>query len=214
MVVEDGSRGKLFLLLFIEAKKGRAAGGDIAEMESQAYSAGYEYYMENERRNRIWAMTCYGSCARFWAFDFEERSGLPTPFFPREGNHGEKSAYADFKSFEHEIMEAFRYIKENPLPPDSVFAASPAASVTSDLGLAGPSSATTDILTQDTATLVRVVRIRSQGPEVETRRGNRTQTAQARWLPAQCLVDGEVIDGYKYVGNSGTVYWTMNSISP
>ncbi|KAK0368798.1 hypothetical protein CLIM01_13848 [Colletotrichum limetticola] len=64
-------------------------------------------------------MTCYGSFVRFWAFD--SQSALLTPFYPTEGDDGERTAYVDFKSHENDIMQALAYIKETPIPPSSLF---------------------------------------------------------------------------------------------
>ncbi|OBR09203.1 hypothetical protein CH63R_07968 [Colletotrichum higginsianum IMI 349063] len=200
VVIESWSGSRFHLLLFLEAKKGRAGPVDIAEVEAQAYSACLEHFQENTTRGQIWAMTCFGPNARFWVFD----SQWPylAPYYPVEGEHGQKSTYIDFKYHESAIMDTLRHIKGNPVPPAQVFRRP----------LQGAESSETTLLSAESVTLVRVTKIRKTGPEIETFEGTKFKTVSARWSPAQCIVDGQVVDGYFYDGNSGAGYFTTNKI--
>ncbi|TQN64166.1 hypothetical protein CSHISOI_11259 [Colletotrichum shisoi] len=99
-------------------------------------------------------------------------------------------------------MDTLQHIKRNPVPPAQVFRGP----------LQGAESSETTLLSAESVTLVRVTKIRKTGPEIETFEGNKFKTVNARWSPAQCVVDGQVVDGYFYAGNTGTGYFTTNKI--
>jgi len=47
--------------------------------------------------------------------------------------------------------------------------------------------------------------------EIELMDGNKVRTGKERWEVARCTVEGQVVNGHKYVGNnSGLVYFALN----
>ncbi|KAI0425287.1 hypothetical protein F5Y09DRAFT_335094 [Xylaria sp. FL1042] len=93
--------GITLTLLFMKAKRGHASPSDVASAEMQAYTAACACAVEMSSVNPIWAMTCVGSQARLWIFDWDQP--FLTPFFPtrmisRQGT---------------ELLECLEYIKAN-----------------------------------------------------------------------------------------------------
>lgn len=201
-------------IAFVELKKGKAEPQDIAEVESQAFSACFEYYVENRHRTRLWAMTCYGTSIRIWIFD--SRFDMLDPYYPAQEDVGERMYYVDFRDDELAIMQVLEYIKENPEPPsdsglDQRALAGPSTSYpapplsSSGLGLAP------GVLTEFAP--VRVLEFRGEELVVEDRNGKRVRTMSSGWEEYKAMVGGEVVAGHKYTGNSGTVYFRINLIS-
>ncbi|KAK1659821.1 hypothetical protein BDP55DRAFT_636648 [Colletotrichum godetiae] len=103
-------------------------------------------------------------------------------------------------------MAYFDTIKQNLQPPDAVFEVSE-ASISDE-------SMSDDVILEElnpaSVKFAVAVKRRSQGPKIKTRDGTEVNTDKARWEPAQCMVDGTMVKGFKYVGNSGTVYFSTN----
>jgi hypothetical protein len=192
MTVENFVNSTLFLHVIVEEKSGRATPADIVAVESQCYTGSYEHYTGNPRRRRIWTVSVTGPCIRIWAFD--AASILLAPAFPVDYNYGEKASYIDFKTSEREVMEYFAFIKQNLEPPDSIFD--------------GPDNS--EILDPGSVVLVKAIRLRSQELEIELIDGGRLRTDKERWEVARCPVEGQVVNGHKYVGSSGCVYFAIN----
>ena len=99
----------------MEAKRGHASPSDVASVEMQAYTAACAYAVEMNSVNPIWAMTCVGSQARLWIFDWDQP--FLTPFFPDTYGNVEPSEYIEISRQATELLERVDYIKANPIPP-------------------------------------------------------------------------------------------------
>ncbi|KAK0368479.1 hypothetical protein CTAM01_16961 [Colletotrichum tamarilloi] len=204
-IIERYSGRELVIQVMVELKKGRAGPQDVVDVESQLYSACYEYYTEHPEREKMWTCSICGPRVRIWAFDAQ--LDYLVPACPAYGAIGEISSYLDFRTSEATLMAYSDTIKQNLQPPDAVFEVSEAS--TSD------ESMSDDVILEElnpvSVTFAVAVKRRSQGPKIKTRDGTGVSTDKARWKPAQCMVDGTMVKGFKYVGNSGTVYLSMNA---
>ena len=105
-------------ILFLEAKKHNAEVNDVADVEHQAFTACTEYLLNNNRRT-VWAMTCVGTKARFWAQSLD--TDYLTPVLPTDPHLGNIQSYIDYTRNRAEIHSQLEYIKENRIPPRSTF---------------------------------------------------------------------------------------------
>ncbi|KAI0512703.1 hypothetical protein F5B22DRAFT_302782 [Xylaria bambusicola] len=115
LVVKRVTSGITLTLLFMEAKRGHPSPSDVALVEMQAYTAACAYAVEMNSVNPIWAMTCVGSQARLWIFDWDQP--FLTPFFPDTHGNGELSEYIEISRQGTDLLERLEYIKANPIPP-------------------------------------------------------------------------------------------------
>lgn len=201
MTVENFLNSTFFLHVVIEKKKGRATPADIVAMESQLYSGCYEHYTGNPTRRRIWTVGVAGPCIRIWAFDAS--LGFLTPAFPDSHDHGEKGSYIDFKTSESEVMNYFAFVKQHLAPPDSVFDSS-------DTSMSDTGMSDIEILDPESVVFAKATRLRSGELEIEMMDGGKLRTVKERWEVARCTVEGRVVNGHKYTGNSGRVYFAIN----
>lgn len=114
-------RGTLTLVMTGEGKKARASPNDIAEVETQAYTACIEHMLalENEERKWVWTMTFLGCEARIWACDISTE--ILEPYYPKIYDSGDKSSYKDIEHSLDEFLTAFNYIKRHPIPTADMF---------------------------------------------------------------------------------------------
>ncbi|XP_044714523.1 uncharacterized protein HRG_11911 [Hirsutella rhossiliensis] len=96
-----------------QAKKGKASPSHISRVEAQAHQLCQEYLVENKLQS-VWAMTYFGTKARIWAC--ERKSKYLAPFYPFEGELGDRDAYADIVECESHFTWAFQKVKEIAVP--------------------------------------------------------------------------------------------------
>ncbi|KAJ0267525.1 hypothetical protein COL940_014287 [Colletotrichum noveboracense] len=184
--------------VMVELKKGKSGPQDVLDAEHQLFTACYEYYLENPAQTRMWTCSIWDPNVRIWAFDAGQ--GFLTPALPAYGDSGDKSSYLDFRTSEAILMEYFEKIKRDPQLLDDVFESDD--SMADDVIL--------EELDPASVTFAVAFKQRSQGPKIKTREGVEVNTDKTRWEPAQCMVEGTMAKGHKYVGNSGTVYFSTN----
>jgi len=91
-----------------------------------------------------------------------------TPALPVNNDHGEKASYIDFKTSEKELMDYFAFIKQNLVPPNSIFDGS-------DISISN-----TKILDEGSIILTKAIRLRNQGLEIELINGSRLRIVKER----------------------------------
>lgn len=226
IIVEDVNTvsGGAGILLVVEAKKGRASLGDIAEVETQAFTACMEYIIENGRKS-VWAMTCFGPEARLWAC--YRNTTLLDPFFPREVGAGERSAYVDIKGSEESFTHAFGFMMANPVPHPAIIdtatstygagegsaaaqhypapyqAQAPDPSAASNINY---SSGQPLVLDPEQCIGVVVKKVKD-GQVTYTCPDGTSKITGSQWDAAQIVFAGEYHSCYTYTGQSGTRYW-------
>lgn len=95
MVERSGEDNLCPIILWGEAKKANSLGFDMAEVESQGFTAGMEHLMyDRTGRTAVWVMTVFGPNARVWAYLNEKkrcagwtrpgRRCIPVAHFPRQ----------------------------------------------------------------------------------------------------------------------------------
>lgn len=117
LVVEqvDSASKTTMTLLFVEAKRASALPNDIAEVETQAYTAACAYAVDSGSTDPIWAMTCVGSLARLWIFDWDQY--FLVPYFPGTYGVANRSEYIEISQQGVRLLEHLNYIKKHPKPP-------------------------------------------------------------------------------------------------
>lgn len=116
LVVEqaDPAQGSTATRLFMEAKRASAAPSDIVTVEVQAYTAACASALQSNPNDPIWVMTCVGSAARLWIFDWDQ--AFLVPYFP--ATHAEaKSEYIEISKRGTELLKHLSFIKKHPRPP-------------------------------------------------------------------------------------------------
>ncbi len=106
-------------LLFMEAKRANATLDQVQEVEYQAFTACCANLYATNKAS-IWAMTCVGTRARLWAYQYGD--DYLTEFFPLSDGLSKKSEYIEFSN---EVLNHLEYIKQNFVPPKEVFKKKP-----------------------------------------------------------------------------------------
>ncbi|KAM3503931.1 hypothetical protein MY11210_008540 [Beauveria gryllotalpidicola] len=115
IVIKMLQNGRLRVLIWKEDKEARA-GQDIAELETQGFTAGCEHLDRGEPdREAFWVMTGYGTHSKLWAYSTADQDHL-VPIWPYEGGIGERSNYLNLRGNERVFEWMFEFIKDNPLP--------------------------------------------------------------------------------------------------
>ncbi|KAM0670926.1 hypothetical protein ACQRIT_002358 [Beauveria bassiana] len=137
-----------------QAKKERSGPKKIVEVEAQAVQLCQEYMLDPMWRQEVkavWVLTYYGTKLRIWVCRLQD--SVMDPFYPLDGEPGDKKAYRDVKKYEHELDWAFAQVKgssppargeiralyESHTPADTVDAVSAQAPAVMSGSLAGPS---------------------------------------------------------------------------
>lgn len=120
LVIKEGAQRNHPVILWREDKRGRATTNDIAEVESQGYSAGLEYVKsmtaKSNNQEVVWVMTGYGPNSRFWVYMDKGGADWLEPIWPRQPADGNRDTYIDLKGHELEYQWMFSWIKSNPFP--------------------------------------------------------------------------------------------------
>lgn len=109
-------------LLFLEAKRASASPSEIEDVEYQAFTAACAYHIETGI-DRIWAMTCVGSCARLWIFS--ESTTYLIPYIPAGQGLAERTEYLEISTHGREIANGLEYIKKHMTPPQELLKMTP-----------------------------------------------------------------------------------------
>ncbi|KAM3539085.1 hypothetical protein ARSEF1564_007995 [Beauveria bassiana] len=113
-----------------QAKKGRSSPKKIAEVKAQAIQLCQEYMLNPMWRQEVkavWVLTYYGTNLRIWICRLKDN--VMDPFYPLDGEPGDKKAYRDVK----------KALYESHTPADTVDAVSAQAPAVLSGSLAGPS---------------------------------------------------------------------------
>ncbi len=105
-------------LLFMKATRAQATVSDIETVEYQVFTACCANLLATKRKG-IWAMTCVGTTARLWAYKL--KADYLTPFFPLGLGLPKRAEYVEYATSGDEILDVLNYIKDNPVPPSTVF---------------------------------------------------------------------------------------------
>ncbi|KAM3498660.1 hypothetical protein MY10362_008029 [Beauveria mimosiformis] len=148
------SRRAFVFRLIGQAKKGKSGPKMINVVEAQAVQLCQEYMLDPMQRQEIkavWVLTYYGTKLRIWVCRLKD--SVMDPFYPLDGEPGDKKAYRDVKKYEHDFDWAFAQVKgssppargeikalyESHTPADTVDAVSAQAPAVTSGSLAGPS---------------------------------------------------------------------------
>lgn len=220
-------RATLTLVMTGEGKKARASPDDIAEVESQAYTACTEHMLASENKGRewVWTMTFFGCEARIWACDIS--AGWLEPYYPSIHDFGDKSYYRDIKHSLDEFLTAFDYIKRHPIPTAAMFQnkdtmnygegsgvqavgyAADAAGAPMDID-PGPTLTTTNVIDTEQCTFLKVKEITKLHVTGKREDGGTVNSpALENWQAARAFVPQEnaYYPCFTATASSGTQYW-------
>lgn len=113
--LDSGPNTRTGTLLFMEAKRASATPSDVIEVEYQAFTAACAHYLDGNLGNPIWAMTCIGSTARLWVFDW--KAPYLIPYFPEDPGLAAREEYVEISERGTDLVRALNYIKAHPIPP-------------------------------------------------------------------------------------------------
>ncbi|KAL6413026.1 hypothetical protein AUP68_02521 [Ilyonectria robusta] len=203
IVVKRFDQRQFRILLFLEAKKSNVTPQDIVQVESQGYTACYEFLMNNPDIEAVWAMTVFGPQARFWVCRING-IGVLEPLFPFDHGIGEKGLYLDIKTHQSDFQKTFEYMISNPLPDAALLS----TSLVHDTGV-GSSTEQAPISEVDFQTSTQVVFEKIKSDYIKCRMvisgesvqlGTQWEISNIRWI------DGSQ-QGYSRT-DQGRTYWT------
>ncbi|EJP61231.1 uncharacterized protein BBA_09808 [Beauveria bassiana ARSEF 2860] len=207
----NASRRALVFRLIGQAKKGKSGPKKISEVEGQAIQLSQVHLLNPMWRDGIqavWVLTYYGTNFRIWVCRREDRE--LDPFYPLDGEAGDKKAYRDVKEYEQDFNWAFEYVKSMDPPdhegiralwniqaPASHRAAGPFERHTSDQAISGHSGNPGLKVSECEFDNIHVLKVSADLTTCKAEDGSEFRVRRENWCKATLVKkDGSEYEGY------------------